>query len=78
MLARTAATADTTPAIQKTCPPCPVTWTGCRASPAAVHQQYQPVTAAAHGQWRGKVVAWERVFSNRCALQAATGSVFRF
>jgi len=40
--------------------------------------QYQPVTAAAHGHWRGKVVAWERVFSNRCALQAATGSVFRF
>jgi hypothetical protein len=40
--------------------------------------QYQPVRAAARGHWRGKVVAWQRVFANRCLMQAATGSVFRF
>lgn len=40
--------------------------------------EYAPVTAAARGHWRGKVVTWQREFSNRCVMNAATGSVFQF
>jgi Subtilisin inhibitor-like len=40
--------------------------------------EYAPVTATATGRWRGKVVSWSKSFSNRCMLNAATGSVFQF
>ncbi|MFI9201305.1 SSI family serine proteinase inhibitor [Streptomyces sp. NPDC053048] len=37
-----------------------------------------PVTATADGDWRGSQIAWRRTFPNPCALEAATGPVFRF
>ncbi|MFI1970803.1 hypothetical protein BLA24_09185 [Streptomyces cinnamoneus] len=37
-----------------------------------------PVTATADGDWHGAPVAWRRTFPNTCALEAATGPVFRF
>lgn len=46
--------------------------------PAACTLEYAPVTAVAHGVWRGKRVSWEREFSNRCVLRAETGRVFQF
>ncbi|MFE9252018.1 SSI family serine proteinase inhibitor [Streptomyces sp. NPDC007088] len=39
---------------------------------------YDPVTAKARGTYGGSEVAWTRTFPNSCALEAATGHVFRF
>ncbi|MEV0122426.1 SSI family serine proteinase inhibitor [Streptomyces sp. NPDC050703] len=41
-------------------------------------KKYDPVTASAHGSHEGRGVSWVKVFPNRCELEAATGSVFRF
>jgi hypothetical protein len=40
--------------------------------------EYAPVTATATGHWRGRLVTWSKVYSNRCMLHVATGAVFRF
>ncbi|MEU9559292.1 SSI family serine proteinase inhibitor [Streptomyces fumanus] len=37
---------------------------------------YSPVTAHAHGQWRGRPVEYTRTFPNTCVLAARTGAVF--
>lgn len=37
---------------------------------------YAPVTAHAHGQWRGRPVDYTETFPNRCVMEARTGSVF--
>lgn len=39
---------------------------------------YDPVTVHARGTWRGRGVAYDATYSNRCALTAATGPVFDF
>lgn len=39
---------------------------------------YDPVTVRARGTWRGRRVAHDATYSNRCALTAATGPVFDF
>ncbi|MCA6094260.1 subtilase-type protease inhibitor [Streptomyces sp. SCA3-4] len=41
-------------------------------------QEEDPVTATATGQWNGAAVAWRKTFPHACALDAATGPVFRF
>ncbi|MBH1937933.1 protease inhibitor SIL-V5 [Streptomyces sp. AV19] len=38
----------------------------------------EPVEAAAEGEWGGASVRWKRTFAGACALDAATGAVFRF
>lgn len=37
---------------------------------------YAPVTARAHGEWKGRPVEYAKTFSNACALAARTGAVF--
>ncbi|WP_077797890.1 SSI family serine proteinase inhibitor [Streptomyces sp. JHA26] len=37
---------------------------------------YAPVTAQAHGQWRGRAVEYSRTFPNTCVMTARTGAVF--
>ncbi|WP_309059195.1 SSI family serine proteinase inhibitor [Streptomyces sp.] len=37
---------------------------------------YAPVTARAHGEWRGRPVTYTETFPNRCVMAARTGSVF--
>ncbi|WP_322753256.1 SSI family serine proteinase inhibitor [Frankia sp. Cas3] len=37
---------------------------------------YMPVTAAADGYWAGRVVHWQKTFSNACFLNVATTPVF--
>lgn len=37
---------------------------------------FAPVTAHAHGTWRGRPVEYTETFSNTCMLTARTGSVF--
>ncbi|MEU1673355.1 SSI family serine proteinase inhibitor [Streptomyces roseifaciens] len=52
-----------------------------RVTGAAGHQctrEYDPVTATAEGDWNGRPVVWHKTFPNPCALDAATGPVFRF
>ncbi|MFF1925381.1 SSI family serine proteinase inhibitor [Streptomyces sp. NPDC058221] len=39
---------------------------------------YDPVTVTAEGERRGDAIAWQRTFPNACAMDAATGPVFRF
>ncbi|MFF4219641.1 SSI family serine proteinase inhibitor [Streptomyces nondiastaticus] len=49
--------------------------------PGAAHRctrQYDPVTATAEGEWNGRPLVWHKTFPNACALDAATGPVFRF
>ncbi|MEU2514007.1 SSI family serine proteinase inhibitor [Streptomyces syringium] len=41
-------------------------------------REYDPVTAGADGTWHGRVVNWRKTFPNACALESATGHVFRF
>ncbi|GAA2724182.1 MULTISPECIES: SSI family serine proteinase inhibitor [Streptomyces] len=41
-------------------------------------REEDPVEATARGDWHGLPVAWRRTFPNLCALEAATGPVFRF
>ncbi|MEV4502945.1 SSI family serine proteinase inhibitor [Streptomyces klenkii] len=41
-------------------------------------RQYDPVTATAEGEWNGRPVVWHKTFPNACALDGATGPVFRF
>ncbi len=60
-----------------------LTWArgGFDALPGDPHpcsKQYDPVTATADGTWRGRAVHWKKTFPNACALDAATGPVFRF
>ncbi|MFI9235048.1 SSI family serine proteinase inhibitor [Streptomyces sp. NPDC053079] len=45
---------------------------------AVCGREYDPVTATADGEWRGVAVAWRKTFPNVCALESATGPVFRF
>lgn len=40
--------------------------------------EYAPVTAEAKGTYGGSEVAWTRTYPNGCALESATGHVFRF
>ncbi|WP_406724825.1 SSI family serine proteinase inhibitor [Streptomyces sp. GD-15H] len=37
---------------------------------------HAPVTAHAHGQWRGQPVEYTETFPNACVMRARTGSVF--
>ncbi|MFF3499706.1 SSI family serine proteinase inhibitor [Streptomyces sp. NPDC003247] len=37
---------------------------------------YAPVTAAAHGRWKGRPVTYSEDFANACVMQAETGAVF--
>ncbi|WP_055689272.1 SSI family serine proteinase inhibitor [Streptomyces prasinus] len=37
---------------------------------------HAPVTAHAYGEWRGRPVEYTETFSNRCLMEARTGSVF--
>ncbi|MGC5342246.1 SSI family serine proteinase inhibitor [Streptomyces sp. DT171] len=46
--------------------------------PHACTMEYDPVTATAKGSFEGRPVEWTRTFPNACALDAATGPVFRF
>ncbi|GHG49600.1 SSI family serine proteinase inhibitor [Streptomyces griseocarneus] len=46
--------------------------------PATCTKEYDPVVASADGDWRGGQIAWRRTYPNACALEAATGPVFRF
>ncbi|MEU1409793.1 SSI family serine proteinase inhibitor [Streptomyces sp. NPDC005728] len=46
--------------------------------PKSCSPKYDPVTASATGTYRGRRVAWHGTFGNACALDAATGPVFRF
>jgi hypothetical protein len=39
---------------------------------------YDPVTATAHGTWRGKAVHYQHPFGNACTMHLATGAVFDF
>ncbi|MCX3062743.1 SSI family serine proteinase inhibitor [Streptomyces beihaiensis] len=38
---------------------------------------FDPVTAVAYGMWDGRHVSYAHTFSNTCALNAATGTLFR-
>jgi Subtilisin inhibitor-like len=40
--------------------------------------RYSPVTVSATGVYQGRVLAWRKTFPNACAMEAATGYVFRF
>ncbi|MBT2386819.1 SSI family serine proteinase inhibitor [Streptomyces sp. ISL-11] len=51
------------------------------AVPADKHlctREYDPVTATAEGDWDGRPVVWRKTYPNSCALDVATGPVFRF
>jgi hypothetical protein len=37
---------------------------------------YAPVTAHAHGRWRGRSVEYTGTFSNSCVMESRTGAVF--
>ncbi|MEV7858410.1 SSI family serine proteinase inhibitor [Streptomyces hirsutus] len=50
--------------------------TGIPARDTYCPMVYAPVTAHAHGQWRGQPVEYTEIFSNRCMMEARTGSVF--
>ena len=39
---------------------------------------YDPHVATAAGHWRGRNVFYQRTFTNRCWMTAATGSIFAF
>ncbi|MFD1146653.1 SSI family serine proteinase inhibitor [Saccharothrix hoggarensis] len=39
---------------------------------------YNPVTAAAFGSWRGEPVQYVEEFPNRCVMEQETGAVFSF
>ncbi|MFI1801300.1 SSI family serine proteinase inhibitor [Streptomyces sp. NPDC020379] len=41
-------------------------------------REYDPVTATAEGDWNGRPIVWHKTYPNACALDAATGPVFRF
>ncbi|WP_405809770.1 subtilase-type protease inhibitor [Streptomyces sp. NBC_00210] len=41
-------------------------------------EEFDPVTVDATGTWRGRMTAWHKTYANACALDAATGEVFRF
>ncbi|MEU5305913.1 SSI family serine proteinase inhibitor [Streptomyces noursei] len=49
-----------------------------RGDPHICTREYDPVTVAASGRWRGRIVTWHRQFPNACTMDAATGPVFRF
>lgn len=40
--------------------------------------EYDPVTVTAEGVRQGDAIAWQHTFPNACAMDAATGPVFRF
>ncbi|MFJ9413283.1 SSI family serine proteinase inhibitor [Streptomyces sp. NPDC101227] len=46
--------------------------------PRPCTKQYDPVTVAATGEWRGRPVAWRKSFPNACVMDSDTGPVFRF
>lgn len=50
--------------------------TGIPARDTYCPMVYAPVTAHAYGQWRGQPVEYTETFSNRCMMEARTGSVF--
>jgi hypothetical protein len=43
---------------------------------AACPMIYQPVTARATGEYRGRSISYRKTFANECTLLQATGSVF--
>ncbi|MCK7626337.1 subtilase-type protease inhibitor [Streptomyces sp. RS10V-4] len=49
-----------------------------RGDPHLCTREYDPVTVAASGNWRGVPVDWRREYPNTCTMDAATGPVFRF
>ncbi|MFD9221780.1 SSI family serine proteinase inhibitor [Streptomyces sp. NPDC060064] len=46
--------------------------------PRPCNRKYDPVTVSATGTWRGFPIAWHKTYPNACALDVATGVVFRF
>ncbi|MBA2946943.1 SSI family serine proteinase inhibitor [Streptomyces himalayensis] len=40
--------------------------------------RYSPVTVSATGLYQGRILTWKKTFANTCAMEAATGYVFRF
>ncbi|MER5461912.1 SSI family serine proteinase inhibitor [Streptomyces sp. NPDC002668] len=46
--------------------------------PRPCDRRFDPVTVSATGTWRGLPIAWHRTYPNACALDVATGVVFRF
>ncbi|WP_372343114.1 SSI family serine proteinase inhibitor [Streptomyces sp. KL116D] len=49
-----------------------------RGEPRTCTKEFNPVTVSATGTHRGRLTAWHKTFANACALDAATGHVFRF
>jgi hypothetical protein len=47
-------------------------------SPHPCTKEYDPVTAHAAGEWRGRPTVWHKTYANACELDAETGVVFRF
>ncbi|MBJ6640936.1 serine protease [Streptomyces sp. DHE7-1] len=37
---------------------------------------YAPVTARAHGEWKGRPVEFQETYASNCVMDARTGSVF--
>ncbi|MFF0447335.1 SSI family serine proteinase inhibitor [Streptomyces sp. NPDC004609] len=48
------------------------------ADPHPCSKKFDPVTARATGAGRDRPAEWTRTYANACALDAATGAVFRF
>ncbi|MFI6287848.1 SSI family serine proteinase inhibitor [Streptomyces sp. NPDC051018] len=48
------------------------------ADPHPCTKRFDPVTARATGDGRDRTAEWTRTYPNACALDAATGAVFRF
>ncbi|WP_447035307.1 SSI family serine proteinase inhibitor [Streptomyces sp. DSM 118878] len=47
-------------------------------TPRPCTKKYDPVTVSATGTHRGRGISWVKDFPNRCEMEVATGSVFRF
>ncbi len=48
------------------------------ANPHPCTKKFDPVTVGATGRWQKRSTSWQKTYPNACALDAATGSVFRF
>jgi len=44
----------------------------------ACPQYYDPITVSATGTWNGRLIRYQRTFSNQCELRTATGTIFSF
>ncbi|MEJ8633559.1 SSI family serine proteinase inhibitor [Streptomyces sp. NPDC006475] len=48
------------------------------ADPHPCTKKFDPVTVEATGSWQQRSMSWQKTYANACALDAATGAVFRF